>query len=259
MPDFLYDSSIPLDTFAASCLERFGEQGYVWIRQTDEASDFFDRLIAQLSTESYSYQGVHQHRDAAGATGMFIQMGNGQRYPIPLHGELYYESNPPEALWFYCESSVGCAGHTTVCDGVSLFESLPVNWQNKLKATKLRYKRLESGETLAVSPLVVQPSGAIGFVNSLLLAYEVSRLKGRFPPGMEPLEVTWANGEAIEREFVRIVKKMAAPITLDIEWQQGDVLWVDNRRMLHGRRSGGSPERRIVTTLANIRVPSQVE
>jgi hypothetical protein len=81
-------------------------------------------------------------RVAFGAGGTLLSVtGDTQSFSIPLHGEMYYQSERPDVLWFYCEQPAEQAGETTVADGRELFRRLSRHVQQTFRDRKLRYVR----------------------------------------------------------------------------------------------------------------------
>lgn len=109
------------------------------------------------------------------------------------------------------------------------------------------------------SPLVRTASGATAFVNSLLLVHSVEQafesgwvrehLDGGERPG-SPIVVRLENGERIPDDLVAEVSRAGAELTVDVAWSRGDVLMLDNHRVMHGRRAAKDPARRIFVRMA---------
>jgi alpha-ketoglutarate-dependent taurine dioxygenase len=59
-------------------------------------------------------------------------------------------------------------------------------------------------------------------------------------------QVSWENGEDIEREVLEELKQVTRSLTRGIRWRTGDFALIDNNRMLHGRNHTSDPGRDIV-------------
>jgi hypothetical protein len=62
------------------------------------------------------------------------------------------------------------------------------------------------------------------FCNNLILQYR------------EPTAVPFADGSVLSNVAYEQLVRVSAGLTFEIAWQAGDVLMVDNTRMMHGRR-----------------------
>lgn len=75
-------------------------------------------------------------------------------------------------------------------------------------------------------PLGIPPSSAkLCFANHLMLTWE-------------PLikELCLVDGTPIPEEVLETIRRTAEELTFDVHWLAGDLLMLDNRRFLHGRR-----------------------
>jgi len=92
------------------------------------------------------------------------------------------------------------------------------------------YRRLDKfliSSELKTSALGVSKfSGRRAFCNSLL------------GPSVnyEPPTITWANGEEIDFEVWDEIKDVTSRYTYDLFWKKGDIVIIDNTRVMHGRR-----------------------
>lgn len=71
-----------------------------------------------------------------------------------------------------------------------------------------------------------------------------------FPQSMPPYPYgcTFGDGEPIPREYILAVRKAIWDETITFRWQEGDLLWVDNLRVGHGRLPFKGP-RKILAAL----------
>jgi alpha-ketoglutarate-dependent taurine dioxygenase len=101
-----------------------------------------------------------------------------------------------------------------------------------------------------VCPAVVTgPTGELAFINSLLILWRGERLYRRGAMTVDPAHandanpptiVRWEDGAELSHELMKEVGAVAKRLTVDVEWERGDILLVDNTRVMHGRRD--SPE-----------------
>jgi len=86
------------------------------------------------------------------------------------------------------------------------------------------------------APLVPTRHGQrVAFCNNLLLHH-----------GMQA-GVPFADGSDLDEAAYERLARLAGRLTVEVAWQSGDVLMVDNTRMMHGRRAI-LDERRLILT-----------
>ncbi|MDJ0688013.1 MAG: TauD/TfdA family dioxygenase [Xenococcaceae cyanobacterium MO_188.B32] len=54
---------------------------------------------------------------------------------------------------------------------------------------------------------------------------------------MSPKIVSFEDGSEIDDEIMSELNEIAEKITAEISWKKGDILMVDNTRIMHGRRA----------------------
>ena len=213
--------------------------------------------------------------------------GNGH---VPLHKELSFTPVTPDVVWFYCQKppELG-SGATLVCDGAAvhlklseetraLFEEKPitysqvwprVSWNalfgtdevDEAKTLLGSYSgvhvRTNNGndmdEIIAFdySVMAAQPSKfhkATAFANSILMvpsgAFGISSSYGR------NMNVSFQGGAPISDAVRTEIAITAHSMTRKICWQEGDIVALDNTRLMHGRDPFAGP-RAILTRLGD--------
>lgn len=78
----------------------------------------------------------------------------------------------------------------------------------------------------------------------------LSEMGGKARP---PLTVRAEDGSAIPESVLKSVKKAAKEHTIDLNWQSGDVVMVDNLRVMHGRRQATDSNRSILVRMGSAR------
>lgn len=221
--------------------------------------------------------------------------GHTQGFAMDLHGEMYYLKKRPEVLWFYCETAPAKAGETTLCDGRELLGALPEETRKFLQTHRIRYiRRLGEGEWQTAfqtqsldevrricdeneTALRVLPDGqgietefvdsairAEAFINNLVLihgtemAFEsgwikenISSMKARRSPFVVRLE----DGSRFPDAMIEEIRRLSKRILLAHAWQKGDVLMIDNTRVLHGRKDAVGSDRVIYVRMAEAGAP----
>ena len=190
---------------------------------------------------------------------------------IPPHAEMAYTPFRPDMLWFYCATPASRGGETLVCDGLDVWSHLNAPTKDLFLNRNVTYKKkfsnaqhdLDSmallwfGQTIDVSKmgdkLADIPNATFrAEEDGFRLDYTVSAVQK--PKHHESLAFAnsvivedrscfFENGEAISRDLRLELFYEATNCSLQHKWQSGDILMVDNSRMMHGRASFSDPGR----------------
>lgn len=197
---------------------------------------------------------------------------------IPFHSELAYTPTSPDLLWFRCVVPPAEGGQTLLCDGVALaakmsrsdrelFEQRDLMFQFDLGRGFLALsgttpERLadelcgQPGIEVESSPDMIrtryrtsafratQYDRERAFANSVLL---FSRT-----PMFQPC-ISMADGDPLPADTIDRIATLADDLTLSVTWRPGDVLLVDNTRMMHGRRPFDDQRRELHARLGRSR------
>lgn len=96
------------------------------------------------------------------------------------------------------------------------------------------------------------------FINSLLIVHsvELSILSGAaaksidLPRNACPLVVRLENGSELPASLVEQIEQTANDMSAKVSWKKGDILMIDNTRILHGRKKCPGTERKIYVRMA---------
>jgi alpha-ketoglutarate-dependent taurine dioxygenase len=193
-------------------------------------------------------------------------------HAMGLHQELSFTPVRPEAIWLWCEKTAGRGGETTVADGVALYERLSETHKQLFRTKRLKYTFGGTVEGVAelfrVAPADLPATlrglaGALTYTqdgNTLSFTYLTSALqKTKFGGATtfanfvlfsqtaaacghpEAARVTgllrFEDDQPIPSALVAELSAIAEPLTHAIKWQAGDLMMIDNTRMMHGRRA----------------------
>lgn len=182
---------------------------------------------------------------------------------LGFHAEDAYNPFRPDALWLWC----ACAGRdggapTNVVDGVRLLKSMSEEWQLFSRANQLRFERVWSGETWQKIP---GPDGAVEIERVLRsvpgIGYQVfedgtlyvrydAPFVTRTPAGDESFSNTMlqaltepafygmsvaVDGSPVPNALVSMVRELALEQEVAVGGSSGDVVLIDNSRMMHRR------------------------
>jgi hypothetical protein len=201
-------------------------------------------------------------------------------YEMGLHRENGNLPYRPDIQWFFCLEPASVGSETTLCDGRKvlfdlssktrkLFESRHIKYSRRIPWSNVRrflsvelqipidevtdehmehvnrqvqgqtYRRID--QNLIHSQLIISAietscfSGGQAFCNSML------------GPSVnyEPPRITWENGDEISLDVWDEVKDVTSRNTYSHFWKKGDIVVIDNTRVMHGRRRLDDPMRRI--------------
>jgi hypothetical protein len=197
-------------------------------------------------------------------------------HEVHLHAELGYFPVSPDIMWFRCLRPPCSAGETTICDGALLWDSLSPDVQFALRRRNLRYVALWEPKVWR-KYFQVQDVGALGEKMNALegVTYTLAEDRLYFEyvvPAVRPTKygsrmafsnsllhywldgmrelVQFEDGRDIPEDLIRAILRAAGPITERIAWRSGDILLIDNSRMLHGREAHKDPLRKLHVKMA---------
>lgn len=257
-----------MDLDLESVRQTYREDGAIFFSGFTPSMENFKSFTGALSTEFMEYVGGAMSRAPINGDQTVVSVTNaGDNFGVPLHGELYYRDNPPKLLWFYCDIPAETGGETTVCDAFLLFEKLSKHTQDFFKANKIVYIRTYQADELegiyhtrdtdqvkamceasgiscevradgsvqtryTTSALRPDAEGKrLAFINNILpvLGLEMSGKRGSL--------VRLENGYGLPHDVIIELKGVSDALTFPAPMRSGDLLMVDNLRMMHGRKS----------------------
>lgn len=194
-----------------------------------------------------------------------------------LHPELSREPWKPDVAMFCCLSAPSRGGQTTICDGVALVRELPEEVLRGLENRRLLYVNPVWPELLhfwlgtatpTKAQLAAPPPGcpyifrwvaggqlARGFTRPALHkpmftdapAFGNFLLFARFTRGL-PDHPLLDDGHPVPEAWLQAIKATGDRLMVEIGWQAGDVVMLDNSRFMHGRTAIIDPGERLIAT-----------
>ena len=243
-----------------SIVNLFQSDGLLLFRGFETNIETFTRFTNSLSTNFLDYTGGVFNRKIINGDSTVLSV-NDFNHEVKLHGEMYYQKTFPLMLWFFCAHPASQDGETIVCDGQLFYNELSEPLKKLLSQKKLKYhgyldkeqwkKRYKTNELSVVEQIckrndvqlqinedesidiyyicpAIHPSRSgkdMVFINSLLPA-----------KSMSPKIVFFEDGSEIDDEIMSELTEIAKKITAEISWKKGDILMIDNTRIMHGRR-----------------------
>jgi alpha-ketoglutarate-dependent taurine dioxygenase len=270
------------------------EHGVLLVRDPDASLDDFVTLSEKIMSPMVHHATGTVERDPVSGDSRTSTVNKGAD-DIPLHREGSYAPGCPDLLMFYCARPAASGGATQVCDGVEILRNLPDEvreraadlelcwrwtappdrWQSTLGAktpdeARLRmaglrrtlpgYESLEArfeGDLLHGTfrtPCVIPTrwSGQSAFCNSLLLHH--FRAPNEFYE-RELIEVSQPDGSPVPADLLAAARETAQRLTVDVSWDTGDILIVDNSRFMHGRTAFSDTGRSILIRMGHVTGP----
>jgi len=204
------------------------------------------------------------------------QKVNAGKESVGLHIENGNTPFPPNYVGFYSARSAKFGSQTTVCDGKELFKNMPdelqKKWQQKVTVSRQLPAHLWRKYVASQHPLVncvsdvneehlndfiainpnqrglVNANGSLDYELDIqpCLVNEKGALEGEMAfanailgPSFsyEKPKYTFSNGEEVSDLIIKKTAELAEKYTYEVNWQNGDVVLIDNKRVLHGRRA----------------------
>lgn len=237
--------------------------GWVLLRSEQYDLEMFSRLMTNLC-DHLTYDPARQH------VSVEAQKVDAGTVPVGLHIENGNTPMPPDVIAFYSEKSARLGSQTTLCDGAEVFRSLSPELKKALskKLTVSRYLPEVMWKRYVATALKLD-TDAVGkrelnqFIHSLRCQKAEMLDDGginyhlRFNPirrdnllgipsvanallgpsyNYEPPVYRFDDGTEFSKDLLGELEALCERYTAEIQWQDGDVVVIDNKRMMHGRR-----------------------
>ena len=178
-----------------------------------------------------------------------------------LHGEMTYFPNPPEVIWLYCARAPQKGGETTVCDGSLLLTLLDSEFREIFQNTKIVYHHRTPEKFINDYFHETKKNRIIKLIDSLengkfidykngLYIWEFSQSAVRtdntftkkvfvhsiFTDLKENFFHKKIGQSTIDNRIMSHLSKISRKCEEAIKWRNGDILLINNRTWMHGRR-----------------------
>lgn len=253
-----------LNTSHAQIKQRLIEQGWVLLRHehydVTSFSELMNSLCQRLTYDPARENITRQSQKVdAGTQAMGLHIENGS---TPL---------PPDIIAFFSEKSASRGSQTTLCDGHEVWKNLPDFLKQKFSEsmTISRYLPKPIWQKYVATALNIEHAGQVGqqelqrFIQMVPgqrispaqdegVQYHLSmnmvrhdNLKGvpafantLLGPSYnyEKPRFYFADGSEISQDLLVELAERCEAQTSEIDWQDGDLVIIDNKRFMHGRR-----------------------
>ena len=180
---------------------------------------------------------------------------------VLLHSEASFTPAWPEMVWFYCNVPPQKKGSTILCDGVKLWKSLSSKTKNFFLLNPIRFELEinigEKKEGKGKRPWLLNSVGTgDGFINWDKGIFNVILHKFAVHEGRLSNQLCFANhlfvklnsepqlkkrslinGKKIPKNIIDEINTKADALTYEHQWKEGELLMIDNKRFMHGRRA----------------------
>ncbi len=273
------DNTNILDLDREEIINLFKSYGVLIFRGFENNIDTFTKFTNSLSKDFRDYTGGVFNRRVINGNATVLSV-NDFNDEIKLHGEMYYQQDIPLMLWFFCAHPASQDGETIVCDGRQFFNELSSSLKKLFSNKKLKYisrlnkeswqKRFKTDD-LAVVVQICKSNDLLLQINedeSINLQYICPAVHpsrcGKYPTFINSLlpakhryqnTVYFEDDSEITDDIVSELNEVAERITTEISWKEGDILMVDNTRIMHGRRAFSDNQRDIYLRLCSPAFP----
>lgn len=222
--------------------------------------------------------------------GAVAQRVDAGRAAMGLHLENGNSPFRPDLTWFFCEKAASEGSQTTVCDGCEVWQRASASAKRQFEGQEIAYRRMveedkwktfvyhylaatrpsitmdeiEIGDLLALvegdpaTTITPRPDGSIIYlfrtlaVHRTLFGDRVAWANSIFGPSYhyEAPRITFGDGRDIPAGLLEEMRALTDELTQDIQWRNGDVVLIDNTRVMHGRRAIEDPARTIFNALS---------
>ena len=183
------------------------------------------------------------------------------RNSMGLHSEASFASVWPDIVWFYCNKPSKKGGETTLCDGIQLWKILPAKLKLYFLKQPLKYSieiqlpDIRKHKRKGKQDWITNTHGISGYVdfdkNKVyleVLRYAINKIENldsyAFTNHLiadnynEPQikNISMASGEVIPDEYITLIREKSFEIIYEHSWEKNDLLMIDNKRFMHGRR-----------------------
>ena len=193
---------------------------------------------------------------------------------IDLHSEASFAPAWPEIIWFYCVvPTAGKGGTTTLCDGTVLWQKLSLEAKTFFLSNPIIYKLkipvVDKKPGKGKKPWLLNNPGVsdcfldwdTGLLNLALSRYAVheSRYSNRlcFSNHLlidlvsedQLISRTLLNNKKIPSKIFSEIKTKSDNFTYDFSWEKNDLMMIDNKRFMHGRRGYDKKDSRDIVNI----------
>lgn len=254
--------------------------GVVLFRGFDTCIDQFSNFVQKNSSRVTLDPARSFHADNA-------QKVDAGTDPVGLHCENGNAPKLPHFIWFYCKKAASSGSQTTYCDGRGVWEKLSDKTKKLFSQKRIKYSRtvpeqlwksylayelpnISSPEEVQISHLTqlsdqvpgqsfilnddmsVHYEFTVGAAHETVFSEALVFANSILGPSFnyEKPQITLEDSTPIPEDILAEIELITSQETQEIDWQDGDVVMIDNTRFMHGRRAIEDPVREIYAALS---------
>ena len=244
-----YEESLT-DLKSSTVIPLFEEYGVVLFRGFKPPEDI--TKFTNIYTESYAADS--DERKPRSSFSVVREVNSGTHF-IPLHSEAAFSPIWPEIIWFYCVTPSRSGGETILCDGVSVWKNLSTRDRKVFLANPIYYKNV-----VPKIPSMALERASLHFGS--MGTSDLSQSNSSEPPEFIQIRFAVTEGRKFgeycfcnyllctHRNLINIsfknventsvidnIDSITEKLTYPHSWESGDLLMIDNRRFMHGRKA----------------------
>ena len=197
-------------------------------------------------------------------------------HEIPLHSESSFSNTCPEIIWFYgVKINSKKNTPTTICDGIKIWEDLPLIFKEQLLTDplvfKVRAKLTQIKKKIPSKKWYIESIGMrkpiLNYKKSLLdfeyIKYAINLNKYHnkisfcnhilsIPDEDQIINAKFLSNKKISKKFLNLIKKLTSKYTYDHNWKKNQLIMIDNMRFMHGRRAIKKNETRKIINIQTL-------
>ncbi|MBD2451601.1 TauD/TfdA family dioxygenase [Nostoc sp. FACHB-152] len=253
----------------------FKSYGVLLFRGFETNTNIFKQFSNLLSVDFLDYTGGAFTRRIIDGDKTVLSV-NDYQFAIKLHGEMYYQKSKPLMLWFFCATPASQGGETTICDGKYFFEELSDSTKNLFSRNKLKFSVYQSKDVWQAKyktddldklqeicknndislKINADKSIYLEYIFSAIIPSKCGKyqifINSILPTKqLNPEILKFVDDSEIPNDVLQELDEVAERVTTNISWEKGDILMIDNTRVMHGRRAFSDEKRDIYIRLCS--------
>ena len=250
----------------------FEKSGMILFRNFDINKENLIKITDKF-TKQYSNDAVRRSKRFDNKNVRSVDQGFGQ---IDLHSESSFNPAWPEIVWFYCLVNPQNGGESMICDGLKLWSLLDKKTKDFFQSNPIVYKlaipienkmnkkgkRDWAINVQGVSNCVLDWDSETLFLDQIRFACHEGResnmcfanhLFVTLQSEPQILSRTLINNNKIPSKILDEIHRKSNDIILDLKLKSGDLLMLDNKRFMHGRRAFSNAEERDILSIQTLK------
>ena len=274
----------PRELPRAEIIEACKSSGAVYFRDFDFSMEQFEEFTNLYCHDWLTYQGGAHDRQVLNPGGdksvYSVNFYLGQKeqltFELPLHCDMSYIKSSPPALYFYCVQPAAARGETMLCDGAAVYERLSQSTRDVLHAQRIKYLRkyppgdwqtrfgtsdldevrefcrkndlefrIEDGSGTVVTEYAVTAVPHARWLDRPVFRNSILPVVKQEETGRDASLVRLEDGSPLPAEVIADIRSVTKELTHLVPMAKGDFMFVDNTRVLHGRKQFDDPRREV--------------